>query len=356
MKPAVLAPFAGIPFAGISFAVLAAALPAQVTFHREAGRQLVPADAAIERLGTGMKFVEGPVWLPTEQALVFSDIPNARLMRWTAKAGCVVWRDSEQSNGNALDLQGRLLSAQHRGRNVVRWGKDGKAEVLTAACDGKAYNSPNDLAVRADGTIWFTDPTYGLRGREQHAAGNFVYRLDPASGAVAIVHRGFSMPNGICFAPDHQRLYIADSGSKQRVGAFPIRPDGSLGKAAFWLEGGADGMRCDRLGNLYTTARDGVRIYSPKGERLATIALPEKPSNCAFGGADGRQLFVTARTSLYRVTLRVRGAGPAVGTGGSKAHNDARPSTGGGGSAGRTVRPTSEETAKTARPPAKQRK
>jgi len=323
------------PLRAAALCWFAGAACAQVTFHAEAGRELVAEQVEIERLHTGMKFVEGPVWLPKEQALVFSDIPNGKLMRWTAKGGCVAWRDSEQSNGNTLDLQGRLLSAQHRGRNVVRWGKDGKAEVLTAACGGKAYNSPNDLAVRRDGTIWFTDPTYGLRGRERQADGNFVYRLDPATGEVAIVHRGFAMPNGICFSPDHQRVYIADSGKPQRVGAFAIRKDGTLGKAAFWLDGGADGMRCDRRGNLYTTARDGVRIYSPEGKRLATIALPEKPANCAFGGADRRQLFVTARTSLYRLQLRVPGAEGSLGIGGGPVHNGADRSTDpGGGSAG----------------------
>lgn len=286
---------------------LAASLPAQITYHAEKGRQLVTPDAAIERLHTGMKFVEGPVWLPRENALVFSDIPNGKLMRWTEAGGCVVWRDSEQSNGNTLDLQGRLLSAQHRGRNVVRWRDDGATEVLTADCGGKSYNSPNDLAVRKDGTIWFTDPTYGLRGRTKEADGNFVYRLDPDTGAVTVVHRGFAMPNGICFSPGHDRVYIADSGKGQRVGAFPIGADGTLGRPLFWLQGGADGIRCDARGNLYTTARDGVRIYSDKGDRLVTVRFPEKPANCAFGGADGRQLFVTARTSLYRLPLRVRG-------------------------------------------------
>ncbi|MCK5945590.1 MAG: SMP-30/gluconolactonase/LRE family protein, partial [Planctomycetes bacterium] len=228
----------------LSSLLLGLALPAQVTFHAPAGRELVAPDARIEQLGDGMKFVEGPVWLADQQALVFSDIPRSVLMRWTAAAGCVEWRRSESSNGNTLDLQGRLLSAQHGARNIVRWQPDGRATVLADACDGAAFHSPNDLAVRNDGTIWFTDPTYGLGKRERQAAGNFVYRLDPEAGAVTVVSRRFAMPNGICFAPDHQRVYIADSGSKQRVGAFPIRPDGSLGKPQFWLRGGADGMRC----------------------------------------------------------------------------------------------------------------
>lgn len=278
-----------------------------VTFHDEAGKELIAEDVVVERLHTGMRFVEGPVWLAKDNALVFSDIPRAKLMRWTEKAGVVDWRDSEQSNGNTLDLQGRLLSAQHGARNVIRHGKDGQVEVLAAKCDGKKFHSPNDLAVRGDGSIWFTDPTYGLRKRKREADGNFVYRRDK-SGTVTIVQRDFAMPNGICFSPDQQRIYIADSGKKQRVGAFTVLKDGTLSKPLYWLRGGADGIRCDERGNLLTTARDGVRIYSGTGKHLVTVRLPEQPANCAFGGADGCELFVTARTSLYRLKLRVAGA------------------------------------------------
>lgn len=299
-----------------SCSLLLAALPAQVTYHQQvghqqAGQELVAKDVKIERLHTGMQFVEGPVWIARDSALVFSDIPRAKLLRWTEQGGVVDWRDSEQSNGNTLDLNGKLLSAQHGGRNVIRHSSlDAKSVsvVLAAKCDGKRFHSPNDLCVRNDGTIWFTDPTYGLRKRKPEAEGNFVYRLDEQTGAVTIVQRDFAMPNGICFSPDHQRIYIADSGKKQRVGAFSVQKGGTLSAPLFWLDGGADGIRCDSRGNLYTTARDGVRIYSPAGEHLVTIKLPENPANCAFGGADGKQLFVTARTSLYRLNLRVSGA------------------------------------------------
>jgi gluconolactonase len=294
-----------------SCSLLLATLPAQVTFHQPAGKELVGKDVKIERLHTGMKFVEGPVWIARDSALVFSDIPRAKLLRWTAKGGVVDWRDSEQSNGNTLDLDGKLLSAQHGGRNLIRHSSleaKSVSSVLASACDGRKFHSPNDVVVRNDGTIWFTDPTYGLRQRKPEAEGNFVYRLDEKTGTVTVVQRDFAMPNGICFSPDHERIYIADSGKKQRVGAFSIQKDGALSAPLFWLEGGADGMRCDCRGNLYTTARDGVRIYSQEGKHLVTIKLPESPSNCAFGGAESRQLFVTARTSLYRLNLRVSGA------------------------------------------------
>ncbi|MCR9243809.1 MAG: SMP-30/gluconolactonase/LRE family protein [bacterium] len=281
---------------------------AQVEIHDPRGRELVVADAKIERLGAGMKFVEGPVWLPNERALVFSDIPRGKLMRWTAATGVAEWRDSEQSNGNTLDREGRLLSCEHRARRIVRYGADGEPTVLLERFDGKRLNSPNDLAVRFDGSIWFTDPPYGLRGRAPEQPGNFVYRLEPKTGAVTVMQREFDKPNGICFAPDHVRIYIADSGEKQRVGAFAVQADGALSRPLFWLAGGADGMRCDRAGNLWRTTRSGVLVHSPRGELLATIRLPEVPANCAFGGADGKSLFVTARTSLYRVPVQITGA------------------------------------------------
>jgi len=287
---------------------LAAAVPAQVTYHHTDGTKLVPADVEVEKLGGGMKFVEGPVWLADENALVFSDIPRGKLLRWTEAGGVVAFRDSEQSNGNTLDLMGRLISCQHAGRNVVRYEPDGQITVLAARHNGRLLNSPNDAVVRKDGSIWFTDPTYGLRGRQKEQPGNFVYRLDPATGDLTVVQTLFDMPNGICFSPDQATLYIADSGKKQRVGAFTVRPDHTLSAPRFWLKGGADGIRCDAQGNLYTTARDGVRIYSSTGNRLATIALPEVPANCAFGGEDQRDLFVTARTSLYRIRLSAAGA------------------------------------------------
>lgn len=288
--------------------LLVGSASAQVTIHDPAGKHLVSADAKIEKLGGDMKFVEGPVWLANERALVFSDIPRGLLLRWTFKGGVAEWKASEQSNGNTLDREGRLISCQHKGRNLVRHEPDGTLTVLASRHDGKLLSSPNDAVVRNDGTVWFTDPTYGLGKRPREQDGNFVYMLEPTTGDVTVVQRDFDMPNGICFAPDHIRMYIADSGKKQRVGAFAVQLDSTLSKPLFWLVGGADGIRCDEHGNLYTTARDGVRIYAQDGAHLATIKLPEVPANCAFGGVYGTSLFVTARTSLYRVELKVKGA------------------------------------------------
>jgi len=296
-----------LPLCALWLVTCAPESSAQVTYHDPAGANIVAEDVEIERLGSGMQFVEGPIWLTRDQRLVFSDIPRSKLLQWTENDGVSQFRDSAQANGNTLDREHRLISCQHAGRNVVRIESNGSVTVLAEAHDGKKLNSPNDVAVRNDGSIWFTDPTYGLRGREREQDGNYVYRLEPVDGTTRIVSDEFDMPNGICFSPGHDRVYIADSGRGQRVGAFEIRPGGDL-KNLFWLRGGADGVRCDAQGNLYTAARDGVRVYSPKGEHLCTIKLPEVPANCAFGGEDFTTLFVTARTSLYRVRLLVSGA------------------------------------------------
>ncbi|MBN8456528.1 MAG: SMP-30/gluconolactonase/LRE family protein [Verrucomicrobia bacterium] len=294
----------------LPFAFVAAILPlhGQVTLLDSAAEKLVAPDAKVEKLAGGFKFTEGPVWLPDRKILVFSDIPASKLMQWSESGGIADFRPSEQANGNTLDNQGRLISCQHAARNIVRAEPDGTVKVLLDRYQGKRFNSPNDAAVKRDGTIWFTDPPYGLpSGQAKEQEGNRVYRFDPAKGSVTIVNKDFDMPNGIAFSPDEKRLYIADSGKGQRVGAFDVRADGTLGPAVWWAEGGSDGMRVDEKGNLYTTAGDGVRIYSPEGKHLANIACPEQPANCAFGGDDFKSLFITARTGLYRIKLGVAG-------------------------------------------------
>ncbi len=273
------------------------------------GEALVSKDAVVTMLGTGLKFVEGPVWIEKESKLVFSDIPASQLMQWTAAGGVAPLRPSQGANGNTLDGEGRLVTCQHAGRNVIRTEKDGTTTVLAEAFEGKKLSSPNDVTVAKDGTVWFTDPHYGLKKEDKkETEGNWVYRLDPASKKLTVVSREFDMPNGLAFSPNGKRLYIADSGKPQRVGAFDVKADGTLSPAVFWTEGGADGIRVDVKGNLYTTAGDGVRIYNPEGKQIALISLPEKPANCAFGGADFQTLFVTARTSLYSIPLKVAGS------------------------------------------------
>lgn len=284
--------------------------------------QSVVADGTnVKKLASGMKFTEGPVWLPHEKKLVFSDIPNSKLMQWSESGGLSEFRKSENANGNILDLEGRIISCQHGARNVIRIDAEGKATVLADKFDGKRFNSPNDVAVRSDGTLWFTDPPWGLTGPHE-IPGHWVYKLDPKTGNVDVVHKYLAMPNGIVFSPDETRIYIADTGGHKRhpdprfhklppsIQCHEITKDGKLGKKVFHIEAGSDGMAVDVKGNLYTTHRGKVHIYNADGNELEQIDLPEGPANVCFGGDDFKTLFITARTSLYSIRMKHAGAKP----------------------------------------------
>ncbi len=282
-------------------------------------RQLVAKGSKVEKLAGGMKFTEGPVWLPSEKKLVFSDIPNSKLMQWSEADGLSVYRDSEQANGNILDLQGRIISCQHKARNVIRIEADGSTTLLADRFDGKRFNSPNDVAIRSDGTLWFTDPPWGLTGSRE-IPGNWVYKLEPKTGRVEVVHKYLAMPNGIVFSPDESRIYIADTGGHKRhpdpdfhklpatIQCYEINNEGNLGKKLFQIASGSDGMAVDTQGNLYATHGGKVHIYDADGNERQQINVPEGPANVCFGGDDHKTLFITARTSLYSVRMRVAGA------------------------------------------------
>jgi gluconolactonase len=268
-----------------------------------------------------MKFTEGPVWLPNEKKLVFSDIPNSKLMQWSAKDGLSVFRKSENANGNILDLEGRIISCQHGARNLVRIEADGSTTVLADKFEGKRFNSPNDVAVMSDGTLWFTDPPWGLTGPHE-IPGHWVYKLDPKTGKVDVVHKSLAMPNGIVFSPDETRIYIADTGGHKRhpdpkfhklpasIQCHEIGEDGKLGKKLFHIDAGSDGMAVDVKGHLYTTHAGNVHVYDADGKELEEIEVPEGPANVCFGGDDFKTLFITARTSLYSVRVKYPGAKP----------------------------------------------
>ena len=305
-----------------SFAILALLMTAAT--HADHHKSLIAPGAKVKKLAGDMKFTEGPAWLPKEQTLVFSDIPNSRLMQWSEKDGLSVFRKSEHSNGNILDLEGRLISCQHSGRNIVRTEADGKITVLADRFDGKRFNSPNDVAVRSDGTLWFTDPPWGLWGAkaEREIPGHWVYKLDPKSGKVEVLIKNLAMPNGIIFSPDETRIYVADTGGHRRhpdpkmqklpgrVHCYAVSKDGKLGKKLFHNEGGSDGMAVDVKGNLYTTTKGKVHIFSADGKKLEEIDVPEGPANVCFGGDDMHTLFITARKSLYSVRMKHAGAKP----------------------------------------------
>jgi gluconolactonase len=244
--------------------------------------------------------------------LIFSDIPANQMKRWDAKNGLSTFREpSNGANGNTLDGQGCLITAEQSGRRVSRTGPDGKVETLVDSFEGHKLNSPNDVVVKADGSIWFTDPDYGLAGRPKEQSGNFVYRLDPKTKRLEAVVKDFDKPNGLCFSPDERRLYIADSGKPRHIRVFDVRPDGTLTDRGVFVKidkGGPDGIRADAAGRIWTSSGDGAQVFSPEGKLLVRILLPESGANLGFGGKDGRTLFVTARTSLYSVPTLTRDA------------------------------------------------
>jgi gluconolactonase len=283
--------------------------------------KLVPPDSKVEKLAGGMKFTEGPVWMGTY--LVFSDIPSSRLMKWQDGRGLGVFRDeskvvdgkpnsSNAPNGNARDRQGRIVTCEHTYRRVTRTDPaSGRSHVLADKFNGKKFNSPNDLAIKSDGSIWFTDPPYGLGDTEPEQPGNYVYRLDPETKDVKAVVKSVEWPNGICFSPDEKRLYVANSDEKDPViYAFDLAEDGTVGekKALCRIDRGVpDGIRCDADGNLWSSAADGVQVFSSDGKRIGRIKVPEPAANLCFGGEDGKTLFITARTSLYGVKTNASG-------------------------------------------------
>jgi gluconolactonase len=292
----------------LAAAVLASACGGEALFTKHdpaAFDALVPAGAEIRLLAGGMLFVEGPVWFE-EGFLVLSDIEGNELKRWSPSEGLSTYRVSDGPNGNTLDAEGRLLTCEMFGRRLVRQTPGREVETLAERHDGKRLNSPNDVVVHPDGSIWFTDPPYGLRGQRQEQAGNHVFRLDPATGATTVV-ASLDRPNGLCFSPDLATLYVSDSGDQPVVLAYPVRADGTLGAGAVFagLAAPPDGMRCDADGRLWCTAEDGVHVFRADGGRVGTIRFPEAPRNLCFGGAEGRTLFVTAGTSLYALDVLV---------------------------------------------------
>jgi gluconolactonase len=242
--------------------------------------------------------------------LVFSDIPANQLKKWDRQGGLGVFREpSNNINGNTLDGEGRLVSAEHGGRRVSRTEKDGTVKPLVDSFEGKKLSSPNDVVVKGDGTIWFTDPDYGLAGRPKETAGNYVYRFDPKSGALSAVVKDFDKPNGLCFSADEKKLYVADSGKPRHIRVFPVNSDGTVGAGAVFAaidKGGPDGIRCDEGGRVWSSSGDGAQVFGADGKLIVRILLPESAANLAFGGAQGKTLFLTARKSLYSVETLVR--------------------------------------------------
>jgi gluconolactonase len=292
-------------------------------------RHLVSGNARLVRLWTGAAWAEGPVYYRDGDFLLFSDIPNNRIMRFvpdhTGLGGTTsVYRQpSNNTNGHTRDREGRLVSCEHGGRRVSRTELDGKVTVIADRYNGKRLNSPNDAVVKSDGTIWFTDPPYGiltdLEGwqGEQEYGGCYVFCFDPKSGELRVACDDFVKPNGIAFSPDEKTLYIADTGAShdahgpRHIRAFDVGDNGKLGRSRVFATCNAglfDGFRCDTEGRVWSSAGDGVHCYAPDGTMLGKILVPEVVANVCFGGAKKNRLYICGTTSLYAILTHVNGA------------------------------------------------
>ncbi|MDX1982858.1 MAG: SMP-30/gluconolactonase/LRE family protein [Bryobacteraceae bacterium] len=270
-------------------------------------------DAKVQRLETGLQFTEGPAWIARDGGyLVFSDIPANELKRWDPKGGLKTYRQpSQNANGNTVDREGRLVTAEHGGRRISRQEKDGSVATVVDSYEGRKLNSPNDVVVTSDGAIWFTDPDYGLAGRPKEQPGNYVYRYDPAAKSLIAVTKDFDKPNGLCFSPDESKLYVADSGKPRHIRVFQVSAGGAVSGGEVFAaidKGGPDGIRCDASGRVWSSSGDGAQIFGADGKLIARILLPEAAANLTFGGPKGRTLYLTARKSLYSVEARAGGA------------------------------------------------
>ena len=277
----------------------------------------VDGDARMEVLFSAGRWLEGPVYVPAGRYVLFSDIPNDRVLRWDETTGAVgvFSQPAGYANGRTLDRGGRVVSCQHGHRRVARTEHDGRDTVLASHHEGRRLNSPNDVVERADGTIWFTDPSYGIDSDyEGHLAqsevgGCHVYRIDP-SGDVHIVADDFERPNGLAFSCDEQQLYVADT-RRRHIRRFDVDDDGSLSGGDVFADcvaGTFDGLRLDSRGRVWAAAHDGLHCFDPDGTLLGKLHVPEVVSNLAFGGPERNHLFITATTTLYTLKLNCSGA------------------------------------------------
>ncbi len=292
--------------------------------HDPRFRHLVVESAGLDRLVSGLRWAEGPVWFDDLNCLLFSDIPNQRILRWAPGAlegtGASVFRaPSGFANGHTRDRQGRLVSCEHGHRRVTRTEADGTITVIADSYQGRRLNSPNDVVVDSEGSVWFSDPTYGILSdyegyrADPEQTARRVYRVDPATGAIAAMADDFLQPNGLAFSPDERVLYVADSHAPDApriIRAFDV-VDGALRNSREFCaidHGIPDGFRVDTQGNLWSSAGDGVHCFAPDGTRLGRILVPEVVANLTFGGPRRNRLFITATTSLYAVYVTATGA------------------------------------------------
>jgi gluconolactonase len=278
---------------------------------------VVGPDVAFEKLATGFLFTEGPLWHPAGRYLLFSDMPGDTLRKWSANEGVSIFRKPcAQSNGLAWDGQGRLIVCEHATSRLTRTEADGTSTVLASHHAGKELNSPNDVVVKSDGAIYFSDPTYGRKegfGRPRPTELDFrgVYRV-AADGTLSLMAGDFGQPNGLCFSLDESRLYVNDT-DRQHIRLFDVRADGTLADGRVWAEtrgegaGAPDGMKIDSAGNVYCCGPGGIHLFAPDATCLGVIKMPEYTANFCFGDDDRRSLYVTASTSIYRLRVTTPG-------------------------------------------------
>ncbi|OQM74372.1 SMP-30/gluconolactonase/LRE family protein [Manganibacter manganicus] len=286
--------------------------------YRDADFGDVVGELALETLASGFSFIEGPIWHPYEKWLIFSDMAGNRMHRRGPDGKIEIFREpSNKANGNTLDRRGRLLTCEHATSRVTRTEADGSIAVLATHHDGKELNSPNDIVVAANGSIYFTDPTYGRMEfygvpREQDLAFQGVYKMEVDGGGLVLLVDDFAQPNGLCFSLDASRLFINDT-ERQHIRVFNVAPGGKLTGGAVWAEtkgkepGAPDGMKIDSRGNLYCCGPGGIHVFNPSADFLGIISTPEQAANFTFGDDDLRSLYITASTSLYRQRVRVPG-------------------------------------------------
>ena len=298
--------------------------PAIVTLDPSFDRYRLPL-AKVERIATECRWAEGPVWLGDTRSLVWSDIPNNRMLRWDEETGAtsVFRKPSNYANGHTRDRQGRIVSCEHGGRRISRTEHDGTVTTVADSFQGKRLNSPNDLVVKSDGSIWFTDPTFGILGRYEGTKATpespmNVYRVD-ASGAIELAVEGINQPNGLAFSPDEKILYVVESRSDPRkILAYDIVDGRKAVNGRVFIDAGPgtpDGFRVDVDGNLWCgwgmgeAGLDGVHIFNPDGKRIGRIDLPERCANLCFGGVHRNRLFMAASTSVYSLYVNTQGVG-----------------------------------------------
>lgn len=286
--------------------------------------RLVNSNARLERLYTGCRWAEGPAYFPAGRYLVWSDIPNERMLRYDETSGHVsVFRQpSGYSNGNSVDRQGRLVTAEHGNRRISRTEFDGTVITIADRYEGKRLNSPNDVVVKSDGSVWFTDPFYGIDSdyeghkSEGEIGGNHLYRVDPANGAVTIAADDFVCPNGLAFSLDESMLYVTDTGAThvengpRHIRRFAVGADGKLSGGEVFSQcpdGLYDGLRLDSEGRIWTSAGSGVLCYDPDGTLIGRVRVPETVANLCFGGVKRNRMFICGTTSLYAVTVMGNG-------------------------------------------------